>query len=70
MATIEIIIRDEAGNILDEGNQRLYQLNLGGASFHEIEGAVETFKTGALPDIEAELLKAVQKKFIAEKKRT
>ena len=38
-------------------------------TFHDIESAVETFKRKVLPDIEADLLEAAQKAFIAGKKR-
>ena len=39
-------------------------------TFHDIERAVETFKRKVLPDIEADLLEAAQKVFIAGKKKT
>jgi hypothetical protein len=67
MATIELIIRDDHGNLLDKGNQKTYPIDLGKASFHDIEGAVEQFKRKALPDIEAELLAAIQEKYVSER---
>ena len=70
MPAIEIIIRDDNGNIIDSRNARKYPLDLGKQSFHEIEGAVEKFKRQALPDIEASLLEAAQNAFILDKKKT
>lgn len=64
MASIELTIRDDNGNIIDEGKKRIYKLNLGRGSFHEIEGGVEDFKNKALPDIEADLLKEAQREYI------
>lgn len=70
MPTIEITIRDDDGKIIDSRNVKKYQLDLGKQSFHEIEGAVEKFKRGALPDIEADSLEAAQNAFILDKKKT
>ncbi len=69
MAKVEIIIRDDAGNVIDQRGPNDYQLDLGAESLHEIEGAVEVLKNGALPDIEATLLEAAQGDFVAQKKR-
>jgi hypothetical protein len=44
MPTIELIIRDDKGNVIDSRSVNRYTLNLGKQSFHEIEGAVEQFK--------------------------
>lgn len=66
MATIELIIRNDQGNPLDKGSQKIYPIDLGKASFHDIEGAVEQFKRKALPDIEAELLAATQEQYVRE----
>jgi len=70
MPAIEIIIRDDSGNIINSRNARKYPLDLGKKSLHEIEGAVEEFKRQALPDIEASLLEAAQNAFILDKKKT
>ena len=43
-------------------------MDLGRQSLHEIEGAVEQWRQKALPDIEAELLSAAQREFVAQKK--
>jgi len=56
MTTIEIIIRDKDGNIINEPEKRKYQLNIGNSSFNDIEGAVESFKKIALPDISSDLM--------------
>lgn len=68
MASIEIILRDENGNIIDGEKKRIYELNIASDSFHDIEGGVEDFKKKALPDIEADLLKEEQRKFVIKKK--
>lgn len=71
MPTIELIIRDDEGNAIDNRlvNHR-YPLNCGKQSFHEIEGAVEQFKKTMLPDLEADLLKMAQCAFIKDKKKS
>jgi hypothetical protein len=67
MATIEIIIRDEDGNIINASERRKYELNLGNSSFNDIEGAVESFKKASLPDISADLLKEAQENFLKKR---
>lgn len=69
MVTVELILRDDNGRIINEGEKRVYKLNPGNRSFHEIEGEVEGFKKEALPDIEVDLLKEAQTKFIEEAKK-
>ena len=63
MATVEIIIRDDDGSIVNGSERRKYQLNLRNNSFNDIEGAIESFKNTALPDITADLLNEVQTDF-------
>ena len=70
MPTVEIILRDDDGHMIDSQAVKKYPLDWKGRSFHDIEGAVEQFKRGALPDIEADLLEAAQKAFIEGKKKT
>jgi hypothetical protein len=70
MPTIELIIRDDEGNVIDSRSVNRYALNWGKQSFHEIEGAVEHFKRTMLPDLEADLLKAAQATFIKDKKKS
>jgi hypothetical protein len=70
MPTVEIILRDDDGHMIDSRSVKKYPLDWKGRSFHDIEGAVEHFKRSALPDIEADLLEAAQKVFIEGKKRT
>ncbi len=65
-AKIEVIIRDEQGNVL--GQMAPQTMDLGTQSLHDIEGAVEDWRRKALPDIEAELLKAAQSQFDKQKK--
>ena len=69
MATVEIIIRDDDGSIVNGSERRKYQLNLRNNSFNDIEGAVESFKNTALPDITADLLNEMQTNFIKKKKK-
>ena len=64
MTTIEIIIRDEHGNIIGSRARKEYKLDLGNQSFNAIEAAVGTFKNVALPDLKADLLKEAQDNFI------
>ncbi|MGL5878926.1 MAG: hypothetical protein ACRC2V_14275 [Xenococcaceae cyanobacterium] len=67
-ARVEIVIRDEAGNILS--HLAPHEIDLRGQSLHEIEGAVENWKQQALPEIEASLLTGVQTQFTQEIKKT
>ncbi len=63
MASIEIIIRDDEGHILGKKHYDEEEFDIGSGSFHEIEGAVETFKQIALPEIERTLLEREQIRF-------
>ena len=63
MATIEIIIRDDKGRVLGTKYYDDQEFDIGSGSFHEIEGAVETFKQKALPEIEHTLLEHQQTRF-------
>jgi hypothetical protein len=67
-ATVEIVIRDEAGNILSQ--LAPHRIDLGSQSLHEIEGAVENWRQQALPEIEADLLSQAQSQFTQEIKKT
>ena len=67
MATIEIIIRDDHGNIIEGRARKEYKLDLGNQSFNAIEAAVGTFKNVALPDLKADLLKEAQDHFIKKR---
>lgn len=69
MPTIEIVLRDDEGHIMDTRLIKPYPLDWKSQSFHDIEGAVEQFKRSALPDIEADLLEAAQRTFVTRKKR-
>ncbi len=69
MPTIELILREDNGQIMGEQSVKKYPLDLKTQSFHAIEGAVENFKQVGLPDIEASLLEAAQSAFIEDKKR-
>ncbi len=44
-------------------------MDLGTQSLHDIEGAVETWKRQALPEIEADLLNQAQSRFTQEIKK-
>jgi hypothetical protein len=69
MPTIELILRDENGQIMGQQCVKKYPLDWKSQSFHDIEGAVENFKQIALPDIEVSLLEAAQDAFIQDKKK-
>jgi hypothetical protein len=69
MATIEVIIRDDEGNIVSKNGPKKYRLNLSKSTLAEIEGAVDSFKNKALPEIEEELLSAAQARFVEEQKK-
>ena len=69
MATIEVILRDDDGNLISSSKSQTYQVELGRQTLHEIEGGVERFKQKALPEIEQTLLNHAQTTFTQEKKR-
>ena len=56
MARIEIIIRDEQGNIINQATQETYELGSELTNLNQIERAVEQFKQALLPALEADLL--------------
>ncbi len=66
MASIEVTIRDEQGNILYQGKPR--DLELGKQGLDEIEAAVEQWRQVTLPEIEAQLLEQAQNQFTQEQK--
>ncbi len=63
MASIEVIIRDDQGNIISQGNAK--QVDLRHANLDTIETAVEDWRKQALPEIEAHLLRQAQNVFTA-----
>jgi hypothetical protein len=69
MATIEIIIRDDEGNIVNEKTKREHKLDIGNGKFHNIEGAVEVFKKEVLADIEADVLHSQQNRYVEDIKK-
>jgi hypothetical protein len=66
-ARVEVVIRDEKGNILSQLDP--YPLDLGSQSLDEIEGAVKNWRQQVLPDIEADLLAKAQAQFTQEEKK-
>ncbi len=66
-ARVEVVIRDEAGNILSQLTPAWMDLRT--QSLHDIEGAVEIWKQQALPEIEADLLNQAQSRFTQEIKK-
>jgi hypothetical protein len=66
-ATVEIVIRDEAGNIVSQ--LAPHKIDLGNQSLHDIEGAVENWRQQALPEIEADLLNQAQSQFTQQGKK-
>ena len=67
MATIEVILRDDKGNLIRSNKSDTYQVELGEQTLHEIEGGVEIFKQRALPEIEQTLLNHAQTTFTQKK---
>jgi hypothetical protein len=51
MASIEIILRDNEGNIINQKTRKQYALSFNKGQIGEIEEAVEGFKRESLPDI-------------------
>jgi hypothetical protein len=68
MAHIEIIIKDDNGNIINEKESFQYNLDTKQGLFDDIEGAVDDFKKSISNEITQFLLEHSQKKFIEEKK--
>ena len=66
-ARVEVVIRDEAGNIVSQ--LAPHEIDLKNQSLHEIEGAVENWKQQALPEIEASLLTEAPNQFTQEIKK-
>ncbi|GBC59977.1 hypothetical protein DENIS_2987 [Desulfonema ishimotonii] len=69
MATIELTIRDDEGNIILSSHKRIYELNIGKGDSDTIEGAVEQFRHKALKDIHKDLLSNSQEEFVARIKK-
>ena len=58
MVTVEIIIRDEEGEVIE---RQMKGLELGDWHFEQIEHSVEKWKQATLPEIESALLKKSRK---------
>jgi len=56
MASIEIILRDDEGNIIGQKTRKDYALKVNKGRIGEIEEAVEAFKNESLSDITYDLL--------------
>jgi hypothetical protein len=67
MKRVEILVRDEAGEVISE---QAFALEVGSGQFHEIEQAVEALKREALPQLEGDVLRHVQAQWVAEVKKT
>ncbi len=65
---MEVVIRDEMGNILSQLTPT--SIDLGTQSLYEIEGAVEIWKQQALPEIEADLLSQARAPVHSKDKKT
>ncbi|MBF0243571.1 MAG: hypothetical protein HQK64_13990 [Desulfamplus sp.] len=62
MASIEIIVRDDEGNIINHKTQKSYDLGLSINRISLIEGALEEFKREILPEITYDILADAQSK--------
>jgi len=61
MASIEVIIRDDEGNIISQGKAK--EIDLTNANLDTVETAVEDWRKQALPEIEGHLLQQAQSEF-------
>jgi hypothetical protein len=69
MASIEMILRDDEGNIIGRKTQKPYALTVSKGWIGEIEEAVEGFKRESLADITYDLLAHSQQRSEEIKKR-
>lgn len=69
MASIEIILRDDEGNIIGQKSQKQYALNVSKGRIGEIEEAIEGFKRASLPDITYDVLAHAQQQQSEEIKK-
>lgn len=69
MANIEITIRDENGQVLNQVTAESYELGQELTTLSEIEGAIDQLKKRLLPALEADLLTHQQQKSIVELKK-
>jgi len=69
MASIEIILRDDEGNIINQKTQKRYAFHLGKGRIGDIEASVEGFKRESLPDITYDVLTHAQQQQSAELKK-
>jgi hypothetical protein len=60
MASIEIILRDDEGNLINQKTQKQDALSLSKGRIGEIEEAVEPFKRASLPEMTYDLLAHAQ----------
>lgn len=59
MASIEILLRDDEGHIINHKTQKQYTLNLSKGRIGEIEEAVEGFKRESLADMTYEMKRSI-----------
>ena len=69
MASIEIIIRDKNGQVLNRVTAESYDLGQELTTLSKIEGAIDQFKNELLPALEADLLTHQQEKTVSELKK-
>ena len=70
MPRIEIIIRDNNGEIVNQITRTEYELKLGQGRLSDIEGVVDKLKNELLPALEADLLHYQQQQEVTELKKT
>ena len=66
MASIEVVIRDDQGNIISQDQSKV--IDLAEANLDTIETAVEDWRKQVLPEIEGHLLEQAQREFTAGEK--
>ena len=69
MATIEIILRDKDGQVLNRVTAESYELGQELTTLSQIEGAIDQLKNRLLPALEADLLTHQQQKTVAKLKK-
>ena len=65
MAKLDVVLRDDDGNVI---SIQKMDVDIGGGSLDEIEGAVERAKRQLLPHLEKRLLEDAQERIRREKR--
>ena len=69
MARVRIILEDDNGQLINDRDERVYNLGTGLGRLDDIEMAVTRFRAQALPDLQADLLTSAQEQALAQEKK-